>query len=131
MTRTLIINCSLKDVENKVLLDAISKFSNYKFIHFRRIDADFQVDKHIDAVVLSGSAARIIYDSYVSMFERTVDLIKRCSQPMLGICFGHQLLCLAHGARVGNLNPPVPDKFEKINVITGDELFAGFTQPIA
>jgi GMP synthase-like glutamine amidotransferase len=130
MTRTLIVNCSLENVENKVLRDAISKFSDYKVIHFREIDAGYQIDKHIDAVVLSGSAARIVYDFHRAMFEGTVDLIKKCTQPILGICFGHQLLCWANGAKVSSLSQPVLDKFEKINVITDNELFAGFTQPI-
>ena len=130
MTRTLIVNCSLKDIENKVLLDAIRKFSDFKVIHFRELNADFQVDKSIDAVVLSGSAARIVNFSDRDMFEGTVNLIKKCSQPVLGICFGHQLLCWAHGATVGSLDQPVLDRFEKINVITSDELFAGFTQPV-
>ncbi|HUK85842.1 MAG TPA: hypothetical protein VLU95_08255 [Candidatus Acidoferrum sp.] len=129
MTRTLIVNCSLKDIESKELKDAISKFSEYKVINFRKIDADFQDDNQIDAVILSGSAARIVNASHRTMFEGTANLIRRFNQPMLGICFGHQLLCWALGATVGSLNQPV-ERFEKINVITDNELLMGFRQPI-
>jgi len=129
MTRTLIVNCSLKGIESKELNDAISKFSECKVILFREIDDEYQVDKQIDAVILSGSAARIVNASHRAMFEGTANLIRRFNQPMLGICFGHQLLCWALGATVGSLNQPV-ERFEKINVITGNELFMGFRQPI-
>ncbi len=130
MTRTLIVNCSLKDIENKVLFDAISKFSDCKVIPFGEIDSDYQVDKQVDAVVLSGSAARIVDDLHRAMFEGTANLIRKFNRPMLGICFGHQLLCWACGATVGSLNQPVQGRFEKIGVIAGNELFEGITQPI-
>lgn len=129
MTRTLIVNCSLKGTESKELNNAISKFSECKVIPFREIDADYQVDKQIDAVVLSGSAARIVDPSHRAMFEGTANLIRRFNQPILGICFGHQLLCWTLGATVGSFNQPV-ERFEKINVIAGKELFKGFTQAI-
>jgi GMP synthase-like glutamine amidotransferase len=129
MTRTLIVNCSLKGTANEVLLAAVKKFSECKVVHFRELDTNYQVDTSVDAVVLSGSEARITNSSDRAMFEGTVDLVKKCSQPILGICFGHQLLCWAQGASVGALSHPVLDKFEQVNLINGDKLFAGLTHP--
>jgi GMP synthase (glutamine-hydrolysing) len=49
--------------------------------------------------------------------------IQSCKVPLLGVCFGHQLLCTAFGAKTGALKQPVLDKFEQVTVIqTGDIL---------
>jgi len=62
------------------------------------------------------------------MFGGVVDLIKTCSLPTLGICFGHQLLCWTLGAKVGSLAEPVFDRFEKVRVIDVDRIFEGFKE---
>jgi GMP synthase-like glutamine amidotransferase len=60
------------------------------------------------------------------MFEGVVNLIKTCNLPILGICYGHQLLCWTFGAEVGSLAQPVFDRFEKVRVVDVDEIFARF-----
>jgi anthranilate synthase component 2 len=127
---TLVVNCSLKNTTNDVLLNAIEKFSYCKFVSFRDITVDYKIDKSINAVVLSGSAARVVAPSHRAKFEGTVNLIKKCSIPILGICFGHQLLCWVFGAKVDSLNQPVLDRFEKINAIADDKLFEGISHPV-
>jgi len=128
MTKSLIVNCSLNSRINEVLLEAFRKFSECSVIQFTDVDARYQVDESIDAVVLSGSAARIVNPSHRAMFEGTVDLIKTCKLPIFGICYGHQLLCWAFGAKVGSLARPVSNRFEKVRIVEMDEIFAGFSQ---
>jgi GMP synthase (glutamine-hydrolysing) len=130
MTKTLIVNCSLKTAPNEALLKAVGKFSGCKVIPFRNIQNEFQVDKNIGAVVLSGSAARIVNSSDRELFQATINLIKTCNVPIFGICFGHQLLCWTFGAKVGTLNQPVLDRFENVRIIETDDLFAGFTKSL-
>lgn len=128
MTKTLVVNCSLKAAPNEALLKTVGKFSECKVVLFRDIQSERQVEKDIDAVVLSGSAARIVDSSDRELFQTTINLIKTCNVPIFGICFGHQLLCWTFGAKAGTLNQPVLDRFEKVRIIEVDEIFAGFTK---
>jgi GMP synthase-like glutamine amidotransferase len=127
MTKSLIVNCYLKGT-SEALLEAVGKFSKCIVIHFRDVGKGYHVDKDIDAVVISGSAARIVNPSDRAMFDEVVHLIKTCNLPTLGICFGHQLLCWTFGAKVGSLAQPVIGKFEKVRVVDVDGIFAGFAQ---
>jgi len=127
MTKSLIVNCYLKGT-SETLLEAVRKFSERIVIQFRDVDEDYHVDKDIDAVVISGSAARIVNPSDRAMFDGVVRLIKTCNLPIFGICFGHQLLCWTFGAKVGSLTQPVIGKFEKVRVVDVDGIFAGFAQ---
>jgi GMP synthase (glutamine-hydrolysing) len=65
----------------------------------------------------------------------TIDSVKRFNLPVLGICFGHQLLCWSLGCEVGSLPEPLMGLFEDINVVEPDQVFAGFeknqTVPLA
>ena len=125
--KSLVVNCSLKATTSEALLEAVGKFSDYAVIQFRDVDEGYRVDKDIDAVVISGSAARIVSPSDRALFEGVVRLIKTCSLPTLGICFGHQLICWTLGAKVGALAQAVV-RFEKVRVVDVDGLFAGFAQ---
>ena len=126
MTKSLVVNCSLKPSKNEALLKAVGKFSECTVIQFRDIYASYQVDKDIDAVVLSGSAARIVNPSHRDMFAGTVNLIKHLNLPIFSICYGHQLLCWSLSASVASLAEPVKDRFEKVRIVEVDEIFTGF-----
>jgi len=128
MRKSLLVNCSLKSTTNEALLKAVKKFSECTVFQFRDVDEGYHVEKDIDCVVISGSAARIVNPSHRHMFKGVARLIKTCNLPMLGICFGHQLLCWTLGAKVGSLAQPVSGMFEKVRVVDVDEIFAGFAQ---
>ena len=80
------------------------------------------------ALILSGSPVLLSeipgkdYNNYLIQY----DFVKSLSIPVLGICFGHQLLGILHGSRIGKCTPdrdwqtikqvnphPVFDVFEK------------------
>ena len=127
MTRSLIVNCYLKPSKIRPLLKAIKKFSECTVIQFGDLYAGYQVGKDTDAVVISGSEARIVNPSHRHMFEGTVNLIKHLDLPIFSICYGHQLLCWSLGASVASFAEPVKDRFEKVRIVeVVDEIFAGF-----
>jgi GMP synthase-like glutamine amidotransferase len=126
--KTLLVNCSFSGRVSEDLLGALSQFSEVAVVNFKDVSGDFQVDRSVDAVVLSGSAARIVQASDRIKFEGVEQLIRRCSVPLLGICFGHQLLCWSFGAEVGSLPKQVASGFENVRVLRSDELFVGFKE---
>jgi len=126
MTKSSLIDCSLRSSNDETLLKAIGKFSECNVIRFRDIYADYRIDKNIDAVIISGSKARIVYSLHRDMFAGTIDLVKQLDIPVFGICYGHQLLCWSLGANVASLSELVKDKFEKVRIVEVDEVFAGF-----
>jgi GMP synthase (glutamine-hydrolysing) len=128
MTKSLVVNCSFAGKVSEDLFSAVSKFSECIITNFDDITQNFQITKDIHAVVISGSAARIIHASDRTKFENVETFIKNCSLPLLGICFGHQLLCWVFGAEVGSLPRQVANRFEDVKVIQSGEIFAGFKE---
>jgi len=120
------VNCCLKPSKIESLLKAVKKFSECTVIQFRDIYAGYRVDDNIDAVIISGSEARIVNPSHRDMFKGTVSLIKNLNIPIFSICYGHQLLCWSLGASVASLSEPVMDRFEKVRVVEVDGIFTGF-----
>ena len=56
-----------------------------------------------DGIVLSGSTASIYDESHADWVDPQCDLVRRCIEedvPLLGICFGHQLVNYALGGSV-------------------------------
>jgi GMP synthase (glutamine-hydrolysing) len=50
-----------------------------------------------DVIVLSGSQLMLSEAGIFDQFYNEVELIKEIEKPMLGICFGHQLMAMAFG----------------------------------
>lgn len=126
MMRSLVVNCCLEPFKIEPLLKTIEKFSEFTTIQYGNLHVGYQVDKEIDAVVISGSEARIANPSHRGMFKGTVSLIKHLDIPIFSICYGYQLLCWSLGASVASLAEPIIDKFEKVCIVEVDEIFAGF-----
>jgi len=136
MVKSLVVNCSPdKGAKMAELLAAIGKFSQCSAVRFEEITSSYELEADVDAVVLSGSKARIVDANIREEFRATIDSVKRFNLPILGICFGHQLLCWSLGCDVGSIPEPVIDAFEEIRVVEPNHLFAGFeksqTVPLA
>jgi GMP synthase (glutamine-hydrolysing) len=135
MVQTLLVNCYLDSNRINPLCDALNKFTVCKTVPYTRIQKDYQMGEDIAAVVISGSEALITKPEDKAKFEGVTALIQKCQVPLLGVCFGHQLLCDAFGAKTAALTQPVLDKFEKVKIIqTGDILSRfrrGQTVPLA
>jgi GMP synthase-like glutamine amidotransferase len=127
MLKSLVVNCSLdRRAKMAPLSRAIGKFSECVTVQFRNIDPTYEVEKDVNAVIISGSRARIVNQLHRDMFRHVADLMKRVDLPVLSICYGHQLLCWSFGCEVDTLAEPVIDRFEKVRVVEADEIFAAF-----
>jgi len=127
MLKSLVVNCSLdRRAKLAELVRAFKKFGECRSVQFRNIDANYEVGKDIDTVILSGSKARIVDKSQRDKFKHVTDLIKSLDLPLLGICYGHQLLCTSFGCEVDSLSQPIIDKFEEVHIVKNDGIFAGF-----
>lgn len=128
MTQTLLINCYLKAVEISGLKKALEKHSQVTTAGYSEVKVGYQIPQEVDAVVVSGSEARIVKAEDKAKYTGVLELIKDCEVPLLGICFGHQLLCSAFDAKTATLTMPVIDRFEQVRVIQGGGLFEGFME---
>jgi len=123
--KTLVLNNYLHDTEIKELTQAIKPFSEYVVVSFKDISQDFELGKDADAILLTGSEASLL-ESEGAMYGDIAQMILDAEQPILGICFGHQLGCAAFGAEIGTLRKPVEWRFEAVTVVKTDEIFRGF-----
>ena len=126
MPRSLLVNCYLNSKKINGLLEVLENYGRCLLVQYGDIDQDYQFDKDVDSVIISGSEARIVDPSDRLKFKGVVGLIKKCDLPIFGICYGHQLLCSAFGAQTGRLRQRIFDCFEEVRVVKTDDLFVGF-----
>jgi len=123
MVKTLLVNCYQNPNEINELNNALNKFAVCKIVPYTKIDKNYQIGEDTAAVVVSGSYARITCPEDKARYGAVEALIRNCKVPLLGVCFGHQLLCTAFGAQTAVMPTPVPKKFENVNIVqTGDIL---------
>jgi GMP synthase (glutamine-hydrolysing) len=92
-------------------------------------DADLTADCDLagyQAVVLSGSPNLISKGQYL---PGLVGFLRREELPTLGICYGHQMLAVAHGARVID-GGKFLEGLDKVRVLVPEPLFIGLPQEI-
>ncbi len=80
-----------------------------------------------DGVVLSGSPDMLSSKKIRSKYEREVNSIIETRSPLLGICFGHQLVATAFGSRVVKDSRPVLG-FVRTEILKPDPLFDGLSR---
>ena len=82
-----------------------------------------------DGVVLSGSPDMMSSAKVQRKFEGEVSAIRDSDVPILGVCFGHQIMAHAFGSRVVEDDLHVL-KFVKTSVVRKSELFDGLRSPL-
>ncbi|MCK4452973.1 gamma-glutamyl-gamma-aminobutyrate hydrolase family protein [candidate division WOR-3 bacterium] len=80
--------------------------------------------KLFDAIVLSGSQRKLAESEVFESYANEVEFLRRTEKPVLGICFGHQLLSMAFGESVIPTGKML-EGYYMIRKIRNDELFDG------
>ena len=123
MVRVLVVN-NYPSRERVVTLERCLKENGAEVIpvELERVNAT-RLDSS-DGVVLSGSPAMITAAKTMSRFQPEVDAVLDSEVPVLGVCFGHQLLACAFGAQVVRDGRHVLEMV-KTTVVKDDPLFEG------
>lgn len=83
----------------------------------RRFDEEslFSQLNQFDTIVLSGSGS-LLYQGPPKRYQSLIELVQTVSIPILGICFGHQLIGITFGSRVVHLGTKV-EGFRPVRIL--------------
>ena len=124
----LLVNNYIHKAEEKIrrykeVLEALSG-TEVMVERFHKIRPGYKPEKPIEAVVLSGSEAYLSRPEDRAFFEGEIEFVRRIKVPLLGICFGHQLIGLAFGAEV--IQGPERAEPKEVVVEVPDHIFASW-----
>ena len=127
-----IVDASIGDTpaERNLTREIDAETAVYKASEGDRPPAPEQRDRSYDAVVISGSQTSV-YDDHDWIHELTswVRRLQRADVPILGICWGHQLLAQAFGGRVVDMGS-YEIGYRSIEQRGDKPLFAGIDSPM-
>ena len=93
---------------------------------YSTIQAGEEFNLH-DVIVFSGAQRLLAEPGVVDGYKNEVDFMKSTQKPVLGICFGHQLLAIAFGAEVMGMDKKV-EGYYMVQRISDNEIFEGLRE---
>ncbi len=125
----LLVNNYISKPEEKIrrYIEALEALTDAEIViaRFHDVRPGFDPGAPVEAVVLSGSEACLSRPEDRPFFEGEMDFVRKARVPVLGICFGHQLIAVAFGADVVNMGRPVKESKEVV-VEVPDHIFASW-----
>lgn len=130
--KTLIINCyrELTDKKIKNYCELIDNFSSYEVVYDKDVKKNFKVNDY-NAVIISGSEDYISKGKY---FKDFLKFLKSIKIPVLGICYGHQIIAKAFGVEIihglKKIIKPYPKNPEEVFILNKNKIFHGLDNKI-
>ncbi len=81
-----------------------------------------------DTIVLSGSGT-LLYRGPPKRYQSLIELVQTVSTPILGICFGHQLIGITFGSRVAHLGMKV-EGFRPVRILEATSSINKMNDPL-
>lgn len=127
--RTLIIDNYLPNApQTEKLYNAIAEVT-VDVVEIKNYSSMSQSDdfaRH-DVIILSGSQRKLADPDTIVEFANEIEFIRHTKKPILGICFGHQLIAQAFGSNVMSAGAML-EGYYMVRKIAEDELFTGLPE---
>jgi GMP synthase (glutamine-hydrolysing) len=114
--------------------DKIGKLTKKLIKYFRKNNIEYyilnsnhhldDIKKNITGIIFSGSKLNLSEPIDFQVISNNISLMLRCGVPILGICFGFQIMCLSYGGKLEKMKSRV-DGLEKVQVTNTSLLFNG------
>ncbi|MEO0106409.1 MAG: gamma-glutamyl-gamma-aminobutyrate hydrolase family protein [candidate division WOR-3 bacterium] len=129
--RTLIIDCYLPNspqIENlyNVLKDITVHTVEVRDHSTLSVEEDVRL---YDAIIVSGSQRKLAEPGVFELYNNVAELIKNAQKPILGICFGHQLIAKSFYEDVVSMGQKI-EGYYVVKKIQNDEIFEGLGDKI-
>jgi GMP synthase (glutamine-hydrolysing) len=121
MKKILVINNQTRYLEN--IKESLKNVS-YEIINFDKVN--FEYAKNFTHIILTGGTIKITGNN---LLKEEIKIIKESNKPILGICFGHQLICYVFGSKLEQLENKKKGIFE-IKKLKEDLILKGTKNPI-
>lgn len=83
------------------------------------------INKDITGIIFSGSKLNLSDSIDFQLISNNISLMLRCDVPILGICFGFQILCLSYGGRLEKMKARI-DGIETVKITRDSKIFKNF-----